>query len=132
MFEGTTPYGVTALNKITIVYFDAPKSAIRNMTTIGRWSRTGLVLGSNLDNNDLFFYSGNDIVAKSQELIDDYLFSEKLGFQLTLRVLPSCLTEYLIWNDGSTDFSRADIGFGVNDDMWEIIRRAFEYKLKIE
>lgn len=132
MYEGPTPYGVTALNKITIVYFDAPNSAIRNTTTISSSSHTGLVLGSNLDSNNLFFYSGRDTIANVQLLVGAYLFSDKLGTQRTLQIFSGCLNGYLIWNDGSTDFSKDYIPLSVDDDMVEILRRAFEYKLKIE
>jgi len=132
MYDGLPPNGVTAINKIIIVLFDAPKSDICNVTTSPKWTYFGRVIASNLDNKNFIFYSGRDMDISIKNVEDMFLCSRKLATKISLQTGFYSLTDYLIWNDGNTDFTTADVVFGVFDEMSRIIERAVEYRLKIE
>lgn len=132
MYEGPTPYGVTAINKITIVLADTPKADIRNVTIRPDWVSYGLFLGSNLDNNTFFFYTGLDtgICIGGMEYND--LVSREYATEYVLHKYFDNLTPYLVWNNGKTDFSTSDVNFTISDEIIDLSRRLIEYKLKIE
>lgn len=132
MYDGPTPYGVTALGKITVVLFDTPKSVIKNLTTIATWAQDGVAVSSNLDNSNLIFYSGQDVSTVAKRIEDEKLYSQKLATQITLQMHLYPICEYLIWNDGIADFPTDDIFFVVPSDIAKIFERVVEYKLKIE
>lgn len=132
MYDGLTPNGVTAINKITILLFDTPKANIRNVTVISRWSREGCVVASNLDDKNFIFYSGTDKDYIIKVIEDMQLYSRELATKTSLKTSFYPLFDYLVWNDGNTDFSKADIIFSMTSEMSRIIERAVEYKLKIE
>lgn len=132
MYDGPTPWGVKAIDTITIVLFDASKSGIRNVTAIAERAADSVVLASNLDNNNLIIYTGKDISANAKRIEVESLYSQKLATKLSLQGTLYCLFEYLIFNDGVTDFSTYPIHFVVPYDIARLIGRAVEYRLNIE
>lgn len=132
MYEGPVPYGVTAINKITIMLFDTPKSDISNVTTTPKWSSYGQFLGSNLDNTSLIYYSGKDTDLCIEGVEYNYKYSQELAAKMTLHSYFYSLTPYLIWNDGKTDFAKLDVVFALSDEMLRLTERATEYKLIFE
>mgnify|MGYP000878852412 FL=1 len=133
MYEGPTPYGVTAIKKFTVMLFDTPKSNRRNATTAPDWVSGGRFYGVNLDNNNFIFYSGTDmdICIGNAEYI--YGYSREYSAKILLHSYWPILTPYLIWIDGKNDFDTARaFDLVVSGEIYGLIERATEYKLKIE
>lgn len=133
MYEGPTPYGVTAIDKITIVLVDVPKSNIRNVTPlISSCVNMGPVQATNLDEKNLILYDGTDYGKAIQEFGQDYLYSPKRATKQILKASLFFLIWWLVYNDSTIDFSKEDVCLSVSDEMAEIMRRAIDYGLKIE
>lgn len=130
MYDGPTPYGITAIDKITIVMLDTPKADIRNVTVIR--AMTGVVVASNLDEKRLFFYTGKDMSYYIKDGQERMVISRERLIKTLLRTDFYSLDEYLVWNDGNTDFSSTDLHFSATLEMGRLFERAVEYKVRIE
>jgi len=111
MYEGETPYGVTAVNRITLVLLNA--SDIKNIKNITRYSLSSLdpeVMssgwGSNLNNGDLLIYLGHSYEPTIYSHPDITSFSV-LCLELTAG------STWLILNTGSSD-----IPFDISADTY--------------
>lgn len=131
MYEGPTPYGVTAIDKITIALIDVPKSKISNVTPlISPCVNMGPVQATNLDEKNLIYYDGTDYSKAIQDLGQDNLYSPKRATKQILKASLFALIEWLVYNDSTIDFSKEEVCLGVSEEMAEIMRRAIDYGLK--
>lgn len=132
MYEGTSPYGVTGIDTITLVIFDVDKSDAFNFDTFSRSAtRSRLVCGSNLDNQDLIIYLGRDTKASVARILEwgKYEYTQKTAtlYALQLNVVP--MSEYLIYNDADVVFEQ---NAGVSESLWGLIKIAIKYEIKGE
>lgn len=133
MYEGPTPYGVTAINKITVMLFDTPKSDIRNAMTGPIWVSGGRFHGVNLDNNNFIFYSGTDMDVCIENVMYKYGRTREIAAKDLLYAYWFIFPPYIVMNNGINDINALDGGdLSFSEEMFEIIKRATEYKLKIE
>lgn len=133
MYEGPTPYGVTAINKISVMLFDTPKSDIHNATTGPAWVSGGRFYGVNLDNNNFIFYSGTDMDLCIENVMYKYGRTRETATKNLLYAYWFIFPPYILMNNGINDINAlrgGDLAF--SEEMFEIIKRATEYKLKIE
>lgn len=132
MYEGTTPYGVVGIDKITIVILDVAKSDAYNFDTSSRSvTKSRLVKGSNLDKQNLIIYSGRDMEYSVANMIEIHKYAynpltQKSATQLALQLNLVGMDEYLIYNDV---YAVIEQDLGSNNSLWE---QAVKYELKEE
>lgn len=134
MYEGVCPYGVTAIDKITFVVLDVDKSNIFNVDTFSRSeTKSRLVGGSNVDNQNLYYYTGRDTNYNAASIMEwhkyDYnpytpISATRFALQLNLYIFPN----YLIFNDKGDNIP--DGGPGLS--LGQLMNMAVKYKLRGE
>lgn len=128
MYEGVSPYGVTVLHKITVVFFDTTKSGITN-TEMYENSESGEVFGYSLDNQDLTLYHGRDMGTCVSIFVREYRWSQKKASQYCFSLNLIALPTYLIYNDGDSSSSGL---FAVSTSFSDLMKRAIKYEIKGE
>ena len=131
MYEGISPYGVIALDKITFVIFDVNKSDILNFDTFSSSTKSRIVGGSNIDSQDLYIYLGRDMKASVESILDwgKYEYTQKTATQYALQLNLASLPDYLIYNDEDSKLEQA---MGVSASLWGFIKVAVKYEMKEE
>lgn len=130
MYEGTTPYGVVGIDKITIVILDVAKSSAYNFDTFSRSvTKSRLVGGSNLDNQDLIIYLGRDTKASVASILEwgKYEYTQKTATQYAVQLNLAPISEFLIYNDADVVFEQET---GVSESLWGLIKMAVKYEIK--
>lgn len=129
MYEGAGPYGVTALHKITIVFFDTNKSSIINTEYMSKMSVNKVAIGSSVDNQDFILYFGKDEGICVPLMVENCQCSQKFANQLCLSGNLVSLPGYLMYNDGDNDI---DESIGISSHIYELMKRAIKYEIKGE
>lgn len=128
MYEGVTPYGVIALNKITIVFFDPMKSAITNTEYMSN-AIMRTAFGSSLDNQDLTLYFGRDIGFCVPYAAKELQYTQKRASQFCLSANFISLPGYLMYNDGDSDTNGI---LGISTHIYDLMKGAIKYEIKGE
>lgn len=128
MYEGVSPYEVTALYKVTIVFFDPTKHGITNTEYMSN-AVMRTAFGSSLDNQDLTLYFGHDMGFCVPYVAKEFQCTQKRATQYCLSSNLVSLPGYLMYNDGDSDTNGI---LGISTHIFDLMKRAIKYEIKGE
>lgn len=128
MYEGVSPYEVTALHKISIVFFDPTKKGITN-TEYMLNAVMMTAFGSSLNNQDLILYLGHDMGFCVPYIAKELQYSQKRANQYCLSTCLLSLPGYFMYNDGDSETNGI---LSVSTGIFGLMERAIKYEIKGE